>query len=164
MPPIGHDDFSACTDKIQILAETVLQFSDADLGTRCSYSHGSIVATFARSSTPEPAIGAATFSRPERRCENERHTVAARSPSTPRCRRPEAIRAPGVSVLAHPSAVAVVVLLELAGPGGVETCAMASLEPKPPELHRLIEALQCAAARARGRTVAEPRGRRRGIR
>ena len=32
-PSVGHDDLSACTDNIQVLAETVLQLSDADLGT-----------------------------------------------------------------------------------------------------------------------------------
>ena len=42
---IGDDEFFTGLDAIDVLAQTVLQLTDPDLGPRSSYVHGSSVAT-----------------------------------------------------------------------------------------------------------------------
>lgn len=48
---IGHDDLLTVADALEVATEVVLELSNTDLDTRCSYRHRPIVATRSAAAT-----------------------------------------------------------------------------------------------------------------
>lgn len=56
---IGHDELLTVPDALEIATEVILELSNTDLDTRCSYRHSHIVAT---TSAAQPCGGASPTS------------------------------------------------------------------------------------------------------